>query len=342
MEVTTGPMDVVIIGQGTVMPEREIQIVPQVSGRIIDMSPDLVNGGFFKKGDLLLVIDPADYEIAVTLAESRVSEAKSLFQIADEESAAAVIEWERHSPGKAPPPLVAKIPQTNAARAKLTAERANLKAARLNLERTRLSAPFNGRVVSETIDIGQYVTPGQSLATLQSTDTAEIVIPLEDADLSWIDVPGFTTPSAMGAAAEVTAVVAGKKKQWPARVVRSEGRIDQTTRMHNIVVLVETPYSTFPPLAAGQFAVVRIFGKTIDHAATIPRAALHNDNTVWVVDPEKSRLFFKTVDVARSDHTGVVVQNSLADGEQVVTSPLKTVTHGMKVRLAENQEGNAS
>ncbi len=340
--VTTGPLAVVITGQGTVMPDKEIQLVPQVSGQITKMADNLVNGGFFKRGDLLLTIDPADYEIAVTLAEARVREAESAFQTAEETAAAAIVEWQRHNPETPPPSLVAKIPQTKAARAKLAAERASLEAARLNLERTRLNAPFNGRVVAEAIDIGQYVTPGQSLATLQSTEAAEIVIPLADADLFWIDVPGFTTRSAMGAAAEVTAMVAGKKNQWPARVVRSEGRIDNTTRMHNIVVSVEGPYASFPPLAAGQFAEVRIFGKTLDHAAIIPRAALHSEDTVWLIDPENNRLLFKKVDVVRFDQTGVVIRDSLTDGDRIVTSPLKTVTHGMTVRLAENPQGNAS
>ncbi len=340
--VVTGPMDIVITGQGTVVPDREIQLVPQVDGRIVQVSENLVNGGRFAKGDLLLAIDPADYDIARTLAEARVREAESLFKIAQEESAAAINEWHRHNPDAPPPPLVAKTPQTDAARAKLAAERASLKAARLNLERTRLIAPFNGRVASKEIDPGQYVTPGQTLATLHGTDGAEIAIPLEDADLFWIDIPGFTTDSATGSAAEVRAVVAGEKITWQGRIVRTEGRIDLATRMHQVVVRVDAPYASLPPLAAGQFATVRIFGKTISRATVIPRAALHDGNIVWRVDPEEHRLWFQKVNIARRDYAGVILQDSLAHGDRIVTSPLKTVTHGMKVRFIAPSEAGAA
>lgn len=339
--VKTAPMQMLITGQGSAKPVQETQLVTQVSGKVIEISSDLVNGGFIKKGDFLLSIEPADYEIAVTLADARVKEADSIYKQAKEESAAAAEEWNRHNPDEEPPPLVLKEPQLAAVRAKLEAERANLKEARLNLARTRLTAPFNARVASENVDIGQFVTPGQALALLHATDAAEIVIPLEDEDLFWFDVPGFTTDAATGAMADVKATIAGKTVTWPGRVVRSEGRIDETSRMHNIVIEVQAPYGSFPPLVAGQFAEVTISGKTVDRATVIPRSALHDNHIVWVVDPESSRLQFRNVDIARTSHKGVVIKDSLKDGEHIVTSPLKTVSDGMKVRLVKNNGENA-
>lgn len=339
--VETTPMQMTITGQGSAKPVQETQLVAQVSGKVIEVSPHLVNGGFIKKGNFLISIEPADYEIAVTLAEARVMEGESIYKQALEESAAAAEEWRRHNPDEEPPPLVLKEPQLAAVRAKLEAERANLKEARLNLARTHLTAPFNARVASENVDIGQYVTPGQSLALLHATDAAEIVIPLEDEDLFWFDVPGFTTDRAAGAMADVKATVAGKTVTWPGRVVRSEGRIDETSRMHKIVINVEAPYGSFPPLVAGQFAEVSISGKTVDRATVIPRSALHDNHIVWVVDPESSRLQFRNVDIVRTSQNGVVIKDSLKSGEQVVTSPLKTVSDGMKVRFVKNNGGNA-
>ncbi|MBC2717644.1 MAG: efflux RND transporter periplasmic adaptor subunit [Desulfobacteraceae bacterium] len=339
--VNTGPMQIILTGQGSAKPVQEIQLVPQVNGKIVEVASSLVNGGMFRTGDILLSIEPVDYEISVTLAEARVKEAESLFKLAQEESAAAGDEWRRHNSNEEPPPLVVKEPQLAAARALLEAERSNLKEARLNLERTRLTAPFNGRVVSENVDIGQYVSPGQSLATLHSTDAAEIVIPLEDQDLFWFDVPGFTTNSQIGAAAEVKAVVAGKEVRWAGRVVRSEGRINKLTRMHNVVVQVEKPYASLPPLAAGQFVEIEIYGRTIDHATVIPRVAMRENQTVWIVNPEESRLYFRKVDVARSTHAGLVIEDGLSNNEMVVISSLKAVGDGMKVRFVENNGGNS-
>lgn len=339
--VNTGPMQIIITGQGSAKPVQEIQLVPQINGKVVKVASSLVNGGVFRKGDILLSIEPIDYEISVTLMQARVKETESLFKLAQEESAAAADEWRQHNSNEEPPPLVIKEPQLAAARALLEAERSNLKEARLNLARTRLTAPFNGRVVSENVDIGQYVSPGQSLATLHSTDAAEIVIPLEDADLFWFDVPDFTTDSPNGANAEVKAVVAGKEVRWSGRVVRSEGRINELTRMHNVVVQVEKPYASLPPLAAGQFVEIDIYGRTIEHATVIPRTAIRENQTAWVINPEESRLYFQKVDVARSNHDGLVIEDGLSNNEIVVISSLKAVSDGMKVRFVENKKGNS-
>ena len=339
--VSTGSMQIIITGQGSAKPVQEIQLVPQINGKVVDVASSLVNGGMFRKNDILLSIEPVDYEIAVTLAEARVKEAESLFKLAQEESAAAGEEWRQHNSNEEPPPLVIKEPQLDAAKAMLEAERSNLKEARLNLERTRLTAPFNGRVVSENVDIGQYVSPGQSLATLHATDAAEIVIPLEDADLFWFDIPNFTTDSPKGANAEVKAVVAGKKIKWPGRVVRSEGRINELTRMHNVVVQVEKPYATLPPLTAGQFVEIEIYGRTLNHATVIPRAAIREGQIVWVVNRKESRLYFRKVDVARSTHDGLVIEDGLSNNEMVVISSLKAVSNSMKIRFVESNGGKS-
>jgi RND family efflux transporter MFP subunit len=331
MTVNTGPMQITLTGHGTVRPVEEIKLVPQVSGKVVWISPALVNGGSFKNGDLLLSIDPADYEIAVTLKEASVKNAESIFKLTIEESEASRHEWAQINPDIEPPALVAKTPQLAAVQAKLEAEKANLKKAQLQLERTKLRAPFNGRVSNENVDMGQYVSPGQSLATLYATDAAEIVVPMEDRDLFWFNVPGFTMDDPEGSAAEVSGQVAGQKLFWKGRVVRSEGEVNERTRMVHVVVQVEKPYAKKPPLAVGVFVTVNIKGSFLEKAVIIPRSALHPDNKVWVVD-EKGNLEFRDVDIARFSTRGVVIQGGLSDGEQIVVSPLKAVSDGMQVR----------
>ncbi|MCK4535341.1 MAG: hypothetical protein KAT81_07370, partial [Syntrophobacterales bacterium] len=175
MRVATGPKSIIIRGEGTVRPLREIDLVPQVGGKIVHISSSLVNGGEFDKGDPLISINPIDYELAVTLAKAKVRNSESNLKIIQEEALVAREEWRFHysnnsHTGKEAPPLVAKEPQLAAAHARLDADRADLKKAFLNLERTVLKAPFNGRVSKKSVDIGQYVTPGQTLARLFSTE----------------------------------------------------------------------------------------------------------------------------------------------------------------------------
>ncbi len=331
VDVAFASRTVSVSGHGTVLPLREISLVPQVAGKVVEMSPDMVDGGAFEKGDVLLRIDPQDYEIAATLAKARLKDAESKFIQAREESAAAREEWAELHGNNTPPPLVAKEPQLAAASAQLDASRAELIKAELQLDRTRIRAPFDGRVADKEVDIGQYVATGQKLAVLYATQAAEIVVPLPTEDLAWFQVPGFTNGNGQGADAVVEVQIAGEARQWPGRVVRSEGKLDQRTRMVNVVVQIENPYATRPPLAVGLFAKVTIRGRMLDQAALIPRAALRDNDQVWVVDP-KGRLAFRTVEVARLGFDGAIIHNGLKHGEQIVVSTLKGVSNGMRVR----------
>ena len=344
VEVKNQP--VFITGEGTVRPVSEISLVPQVDGKVQSMASSLVNGGEFRKGDILLQIEPVDYELAVTLAQAKVKTAESLLQLAEQESEAAKEEWRLHhahgsKENHPPPPLVAKEPQLAAARAKLAADKADLKKAILNLERTQLKAPFEGKVGNENVDIGQYVRPGQSLATLYSIDAAEIVLPLEEEDLSWFNVPGFTAGTGPNSSAKVTATVAGQALSWQGDVVRAEGKLDELTRMVNVVVRVDKPYGTKPPLAVGLFVTVIIEGHILPNAAAIPRSGLRQGNVVWVVDKD-DRLHFKKVQLARFDGDNAILKAGLDANEAVVVSPLKAVTDGMKVRIVPMVKGNGS
>ncbi len=337
IKTNSGPQTVYIKGEGTVRPLREIDLVPEVGGKVVGMSFALVNGGVFKEGDTLLQIDPVDYELAVTLARAKVKDAESRLELAEEEALAAVEEWRLLYPDSSseeskPSALVAKQPQLAAAQARLEADKADLRKALLHLERTKLKAPFAGRVGEEKVDVGQYVSPGQALGTLYSTETAEIVVPLEGGDLFWFDVPAFTSTDGRGAPALIRASIAGRELSWPGKVVRTEGRLDERTRMIHVVVQVDKPYARKPPLVFGLFVTVEIEGHKIEKAAIIPRGALHQGNVVWVLDQE-SRLRFRKVEVARVQGDEVIVTKGLEDGETVVTTPLKVVTDGMTVRM---------
>jgi membrane fusion protein, multidrug efflux system len=338
--VTASNVSVPITGEGTVVPFKEIRLRPQVSGKIIQVSPSFVNGGSYNKGDLLLQIDPTDYELAVTLAESRVKDSESKLKIAEQEAAAAKEEWlllNKDQSLNDMPPLVAKEPQLKAAQAKLEADLAELQKALLKLERTEIKTPFKGRVSSKSVDVGQYVSTGQNLAVLFSTEIVEIVVPLENETLAWIHVPGFTSGEDVGSSADVIAFVAGKELTWKGRVVRSQGKLDPRTRMVPVVIQVNQPYATRPPLAAGLFAKVKIQGRTLENAMIIPRTSLRGDSTVWVINDEQVLTFRKVV-VAKLFPDKAIITSGLQSGERIATSPLKMVTDGMKIQL-ESPEG---
>jgi RND family efflux transporter MFP subunit len=339
-------IQVVVRGEGSVQPQQEIPLIPQVAGKIRWISQNFVNGGAFRKDERLLQIDPIDYELAVILADSRIKDAESRLRMAEEEAAAAQDEWdmlygEASAQPRDIPPLVARKPQLAAASAGLAANRAELQRAKLSLERTTIRAPFAGRFSKKMVDMGQYVAPGQVLATVYSTDAAEIVLPMEDSELQWIEVPGFTEAGEIGSPVVVRADVAGQPMQWSGTIMRCEGKIDLLTRMVNLVATVDSPYATRPPLAPGLFVKVDIEGKTIENATRIPREALRQGNVVWVVD-QSGVLRFRTVAVARSDNRSAILRSGLDPGDRVVMTNLKAVSDGIKVRVAGEGGGSGS
>ncbi len=325
-----GPRRVIITGEGTVRPLREINLVPQVSGKIVYMAPAMVDGGSFRKGERLLRIDPTDYELAVKSAEARVKDLESTLLLTIEESEVALEEWKLSGgKGEEPPPLVAKQPQLEAARANLAAGKADLEKAALNLERTTLRAPFEGRIIQKNVDLGQFVAVGQQLGSMYSIEAAEIAVPLPHEDLEWFYVPGFTPNGNGDSDVTVHADIAGRDLTWPGRVMRAEGVLDERTRMVNVTVRVERPYDSVPPLAMGLFVTVEIEGVEVPNAIWLPRSAVHEDDTVWIVD-EESRIRFRPVDIIRYDGDRVLVTGIEGD-ELVATSPIQIVTEGIKV-----------
>ncbi|MCF8041492.1 MAG: efflux RND transporter periplasmic adaptor subunit [Desulfarculaceae bacterium] len=342
VEVGREPVQVSIYGEGTVTPMAQPVLAAEVAGRVVYVSPHMMPGGSFKKDELLVKIEQKDYRLALTLAEASVKAAETNLQTTKEEAASAREEWlllDKDSGKKfgEPPALLVKEPQIAQYQASLEAAQAQVEQARLNLQRTEVRAPFDGRVVSENVDLGQYLTKGGAIATVFSTEAAEINVHIEDKDLAWLDVPGLTTQSKQGSAAVVTAEFAGRRLSWQGRIVRALGQVDQSTRLVGVVVRVDHPYATLPPLPMGAFVKVDLIGHTLPQASLIPRAALRQGDVVWLVGPD-GKLQFTKVQVARQEAEQALLNPGLPAGSKVVTTNLREVSDGMKVRMT-GQEG---
>ena len=335
-------------GNGTVRPIREINLVAEVAGKVISVSDALVSGGFFQQGQTLLQIDPTDYENAVAVAEAEVTQRQFELLTAQEEVALAREEWARlerrtgvnRSPDStALGSLVLKEPQRKAAEAILKSAEARLDDARTRLARTRITAPFNGRVRAKTADIGQYVGPGQAVASIYSTDAVEIVVPLPSREAALLS-DLWARESRRGRGPRLPATVAadfgGQRYEWEGTVDRTEGTLNEATRTVNVVVRVAQPYQTSagrPPLMVGTFTTVRLQGMALDRYYVLPRDALREGDTVWVV--EDGLLYVRPVEVIQEVDEAVYVTSGITENDAVVTSTLTVMTDGMSVRVAE-------
>jgi RND family efflux transporter MFP subunit len=332
---------VTVKGTGTVQPAQEISVVPQVGGRIASASPSLVAGGFFREGELLFSIEDTDYRLALERAEA--TRAKAEYELATIESQAEVarVEWERlyEESAEEPNPLVLYEPQLKNARAALASARASVRQAEIDLERTRVRAPFNSRVRSEDIDLGQYVRAGTGVAVLAGTDTAEIAVPLPLAELRWLSIPKNGRDGS-GSSASVRLFVGGVLYEWQGRVVRSTGEVDPGSRMMHVVVEVKDPYGLArredarPPLAVGAFVDVHVAGTTLSDVYTIPRRALRDNARVWAVHGDDT-LRIKNVTPLRLERDVVVVGEGLAEGDRLVLTTISGAADGMRLRPME-------
>ena len=334
-----------IRSQGTVSPRTESLLVPEVSGRIVTVSPAFISGGFFEKGDVLLSIDPYDYRQGVVRAEADVARAALALAREKAEAEVARKEWEELGSNEEPTPLTLREPQLQDARATLAAAEAALEKARRDLQRTEIRAPYAGRVRTKNGDVGQFVNRGAPLATLYAVDYAEVRLPLPDADLAYFDLPltyrgGRTT--SRSARVTLYAEFAGTRHAWEGTLVRTEGEIDPRSRMVRAIALVADPYGPGknrdrPPLAAGMFVEAEIHGHEVKDVFLVPREALRGEDQVLVVGDD-NRMRFRTLEILRKTRDHVIAGGGVTAGEKICISPLQAVTDGMEVRIYRDQE----
>jgi len=343
--VKSESIQISIVSFGTVEPKIEVDVTPQVSGKVVSLQDDFVNGGFFKANEALLTIEQINYELAVEKAHATVKQAEVIYEKELAEQQVAFQEWEQIHPGEKPTSaLVTRELQVKHAEAELKAAKANLKNAQLDLERTVLRVPFDGRVLRESVDVGQYLNAAQPVAKVYATATVEIIVPLKDSQLAWFDVPlgyenGLQLQETKGSPVEVVSEFGGSEFKWTGHIVRSEGQIDPSSRMVNIVVEVDNPFrmkNHNPPLVPGMFVETRIKGKNIDDIFRVPRYAVRDGNKLWL--EKDGALEIREVEIVRQDKQFAYISDGLKDGEILITSPLDVVTDGMKVRTFLKEE----
>lgn len=324
------------ITHGTVMPRTQSELIPEVSGRVVAISEALVPGGFFRKGDLLLRIDPLDYEVALEQARAALASAESALGTARRAH--------RRQMDLAARQLTSEAQKDDAEGRLRTAEaahreaKARLSRASRDLERTRITAPYDGRVRTERVDIGQFVDRGKSIASLYATDFAEVRLPVHDEELAFLQLPLDSAAGAEASKVLLRADFAGKQHLWHGRIVRTEGELDPQTRMITLVAEVADPYERSegrPPLAVGLFVEAEIIGREEQDVYRLPRSALQADNQIYIIDGN-NQLVFRDVDILRIQGEQVYIKGGFSTGETVCLSTLSNAVQGMRVRPVDN------
>ena len=321
-----------VSSQGNVVPYKESELIPEVNGRVKWISPNLVSGGLFEKDEVLLRIDDRDYRSVLARGQASLSRAR-----AEEELARFELQRMQELVKKkltSQSSVESKLRNHRIAEAALQEAKISLELAQRDLWRTEIKAPYDGLIRTERVDVGQYVSRGQSIASVYASDSAEVRLPIADRQLAYLELPiGYRGELAKDATTEVMLYTyyGGEEYQWLGKLVRTEAEIDSKSRMVTVIVRVENSTETGQiNLPIGLFVSAKIMGKWVENVITLPRAALRNQNQVLVID-EENRIFFRDVDVLRFEDDNVLITDGLDIGELVNVSPLQTIVEGMRV-----------
>ncbi len=334
--VAPGTARAVVEALGTAIAAQRIILQPQVSGVVLERHAALVPGGRIEAGELIVVIDPADYEIAVRQAEAALERAEVQLRSA---------EWELERVEGLQVHQATNVKELNDARTALAAAtsdvaatRAALERAKLDLARTTLTAPFSCVVVDENVDVGAFVTAQTQLATLVGTDEywVRVAVPVEQ--LRWIRFPGEEGP---GSAVRVMRRLgSGVNSEWSGEVVRLLGDLEPQGRMARLLVSVPDPLGDgqpddeHAPLLLGSYVEVAIAGRELRNVFAISREELRDGDTAWIVSPQ-GELDIRPVDIVFRGRDHVLVSAGLEAGERLVTSDLSSPVAGMALRLTD-------
>ena len=321
---------------GTPRPRTQSRLVAQVGGQIMAINPAFNDGGFFNRGDVLIQIDDRDYHSNVKIAHANLLQAELNLEQEKARSKQAIIDWQRLGNGAEAPALVERKPQLAAARAQVLSAQANLEKAQLDLDRSQIKAPFDGRVLTKLVDLGQFVNSGTPLAEIFATDIVEIRLPLKNSELQYIDLPEnyrdtkhdpSTFPSVT-----ITSELSGKQ-HWQGHIVRTEAAIDEQSYQLYVIAQIQEPFSSSNryPLKIGQYVTADIVGRTLTDALIIPSKSLYQGSYVYVV--RDGLLQRREVEIAFQTELDAVVRSGLQVGDELVVSPLGLVSSGTRVKV---------
>ncbi|QFU75859.1 efflux RND transporter periplasmic adaptor subunit [Halioglobus maricola] len=332
MPVQAEDEHLIITSQGSVQPRSQSELIPEVSGRVEWMSPSLVGGGSFVQGDVLLRVNSDDYRTALKRAQAASDRAQVEYEFTRDELARMEKLHRQNLASQSQ--LDGTQRSARIAEANLSESQAALNQATRDLQRTEITAPFDGLVRNEQVDVGQFVSRGNSIATIYATDFVEVRLPIAGDQLRFLGLDVAhrgPVPESARLPVLLSAEFGTTRLLWEGELVRTEAEIDERSRMIYGVARVEFDATSHTEsIPVGLFVHAEIQGALVENAVRLPRSALRDNDQVLVVD-EENRLRFRKISILRLEHDEVLVNSGLEDGELICISAIQTVVDGMQI-----------
>ncbi len=326
-----------------VQPHNQVTLTSQVAGIVANIDPSFEVGAYFKKGDVLVEIDPSDYETALAIAKSELDAAQSELKLATlvEERKLRLIESKAVSQGEVETASASREQaEANLALAKITVEQA-----KLNLQRTKIVAPFDGRVMSKLIGLGQLAGTNTPLGDVFAIDYVEVRLPISGQQREFLELPEFAEDPPLTVQLR-DGLRESNNSVWTGKIVRTEGVLDEDSRDLFAIARVDDPFgrkSAKPPLRIGQPVVASIEGKVLRDVIALPRVAVRQLDQVVLVDQKEQTLLPLTVTALWSDAENVIVSSSaIPEGMWLATTPMPFTPKGAKIEIIPPAETSVS
>ncbi len=320
-----GSIPVVIRALGTVTPISTVNVRSQISGQLVEVH--FKEGQMVRAGDLLAVVDPRPYDVALQQAIGQRQRDEALLKNAQ-------TDLERYRKLVAQDSIARQQLDTQAAlvrqyEAALVINQALVDAAQLNVTYTRIVAPLTGRIGLRGVDKGNYVTVGDatSICVITQIQPISVVFTIpEDA------LPAVRQRLRAGASLEVRALDRAQKVEvGVGKLDTIDNQIDTSTGMVKLRAIFDnSDESLFP----NQFVNVRLLVDTVKEATVVPVAAILRGppgTFVYLVKADDS-VEIRVVELGVTDGERVAVTKGLQVGDQVVIDGTDRLREGAKVR----------
>ncbi|GJL50297.1 efflux RND transporter periplasmic adaptor subunit [Candidatus Nitrospira salsa] len=337
ISVTTHP--VMIEAWGEVQPARQVTLRPQVSGEIMSVSPELVPGGKFSKGDTILRLHPADYILALRQRETDLDKARAEFLLEEGNQVVAKQEFELlgESITEQEKSMVLRLPQLQSAKANVNAAKAAVASAKLAISRTVLRVPFDSTVLQRHVNTGSYITPTSDIVTLVGTREYWVTLSVPIAQLRWIHFP--RTWGENGSSVKLYHdTIWGKTAFRTGQVIRLLTDLETEGRMARVLVAINDPLNLHtqipggPEVILGTYLRAEIQGQDMAQVAKVDRDWIHDHDTVWVLNNENT-LEIRTVTIVYRGPSYVLISSGLQHGERLIVTDIPAPVEGMPLRL---------
>ncbi|WP_038175994.1 MULTISPECIES: efflux RND transporter periplasmic adaptor subunit [Vibrio] len=319
---------VVITGHGELRPVEVTQLSAQVSGEVISWHPNFLVGGVVERGEVLFTIESDNYQAAVLQAQAELASAQAA--LIEERARAEVAKRQAQNlPKNQVTDLYLRKPQLLSAEAQLKSAQASLKRAKRDLANCEVVAPYDALVVEKSIGVGQFISAGGHVATLNNVEAGEVHIPIAGFDSAFLPTNFAGLPARV-----IQRGISSTQRQGV--IDRDLGIVDSSTRMTSLVIRVDDPYAVNSeqfPIQFGSYVEVQFTGKELKHIYRLPQE-LVNNRQVWVVNQD-NQLEPRTVNVLRAEKEFMLINQGLSDDDQIVITVPEYPQQGLAVTVAD-------